>query len=253
MPSFATHRQRVHDTVRSPRARHAALRTCVVGFAVYGFRATYHHLCRSARIPALLESDPEALVRAVEELHEARALWLEHESAYVARRRGEKALGGRGVPQVGPDRIRHRGPAPGQAQTRGPVPDRAHTLGPAQTPVPSQPPVPAPTPVSAPGRLQARGPEGSLAYCPDPARHPTEPLPVVVGRLLNPLAAAGVRGSGCPACGHDAAPTRWRTAWRIHRLCAACGTELASERADFSRAVAEAREEQWRRIWSREE
>ena len=103
MPSFETHRLRVHDTARSPRARHAALRTCVVGFAVYGFRATYHHLSRSARIPALLESDPEALVRAVEgAVHEARTLWLEAESALLTRRRREKALGGAPHPTGGP-------------------------------------------------------------------------------------------------------------------------------------------------------
>ncbi|MFF0058718.1 hypothetical protein ACFYRI_30445 [Streptomyces microflavus] len=202
MPSFETHRLRVHDTARSPRARHAALRTCVVGFAVYGFRATYHHLSRSARIPALLESDPEALVRAVEELHEARTLWLEAESAFVARRRREKALGGRRIPPAGPDRA----------------------------------------------WVHLRRQEGSLAYCPDPTRHPTEPLPTVVSRILKD--AAG--DLYCRACGRDAGVTRWHTAWHIHRLCAACGVERARERTDLNRAVAEAREEQWRRIWRRE-
>ncbi|WP_371650875.1 MULTISPECIES: hypothetical protein [unclassified Streptomyces] len=85
----------MHDTRLSARARHASLRTCVVMFAPYGFRATYHHLCRSAGVPARLESDPGALVRAVEELQTARVLWLEDEAAYVARRRREKASGRR--------------------------------------------------------------------------------------------------------------------------------------------------------------
>lgn len=93
MASFETHRRRVHDAGLSVRARHAAFRTCVVAFAPYGFRATYHHLCHSARIPADLGQDPASLVRAVEELHAARRQWLAGEAAFVARRRQEKALG----------------------------------------------------------------------------------------------------------------------------------------------------------------
>ncbi|MFD7429268.1 hypothetical protein ACFV6Z_19820 [Streptomyces sp. NPDC059818] len=93
MASFETHRGRVHDTGRPVRARHSALRTCLVAFAPYGFRATYHHLCRSAGIPADLEKDPASLIRAVEELHEARRHWLADEAAFVVRRRQEKAAG----------------------------------------------------------------------------------------------------------------------------------------------------------------
>ncbi|MEU1620021.1 hypothetical protein ABZ479_22310 [Streptomyces sp. NPDC005722] len=95
MAGFETHRRRVHDADLPVRARHNALRTCVVGFAPYGFRATYHHLCRSARIPVVLEDDPAALVRAVEELRSARRLRLADEAAYVTRRRREKDLGRR--------------------------------------------------------------------------------------------------------------------------------------------------------------
>ncbi|MET9698662.1 hypothetical protein ABZY31_17280 [Streptomyces sp. NPDC006529] len=83
MTSFATHRLRVHDRDLPPYRRLSALRTCLTEFAPYGLRATYHHLCRSARVPADLERDPEAVVRAVEELHAARELW----SAEFARRR----------------------------------------------------------------------------------------------------------------------------------------------------------------------
>ncbi|MEO3975017.1 hypothetical protein [Streptomyces sp. CAU 1734] len=97
MTSFATHRQRVHDTDRSARARHAALRTCVVSFAPYGFRATYHHLCHSAGIPSDPEADPDSLVRAVEELDAARRLWRADEAAHGERRVREKALGRRAV------------------------------------------------------------------------------------------------------------------------------------------------------------
>ncbi|CAM5600333.1 putative protein OS=Streptomyces microflavus OX=1919 GN=Smic_27450 PE=4 SV=1 [Streptomyces microflavus] len=184
MPSFETHRLRVHDTARSPRARHAALRTCVVGFAVYGFRATYHHLSRSARIPALLESDPEALVRAVEELYEAlnalaggrsRRSWL------VAR---EKALGGRRIPPAGPDR--------------------------------------------AWVRLR-RQEEAALPTAPTPPGTPYgNRCPRLASRILKDAAGDPY----CRACGRDAGVTRWRTAWHIHRLCAACGVERARERTD---------------------
>ncbi|MFG2436295.1 hypothetical protein [Streptomyces sp. NPDC048508] len=72
MTSFLTHRAHVHDARLSLRRRHSALRTCITVFAPYGFQATYHHLTLSAAIPRQLEGDPDALVRAVEELHEAR-------------------------------------------------------------------------------------------------------------------------------------------------------------------------------------
>lgn len=43
----------------------------------------------------------------------------------------------------------------------------------------------------------------AIAYCPDPLTHPAEPLPVVVGRVLD-ACAAGVDPAGrCLACGDD--------------------------------------------------
>lgn len=93
MASFTTHRLRVHDTSRTPRQRFAALRTCITEFAPYGFRATYHHLYRSAGIPVDLEQDPEALVRAVEELHAAREVWLAAFLPWQERRKLQKAAG----------------------------------------------------------------------------------------------------------------------------------------------------------------
>ncbi|MEU6310579.1 hypothetical protein [Streptomyces sp. NPDC047014] len=98
MTSFATHRLRVHDTARPAHRRLSALRTCLTEFAPYGFRATYHHLCRSAGIPAELERDPGALVRAVEELHAAREIWLSGQRAWEAGRRVQKGAGRR-VPE----------------------------------------------------------------------------------------------------------------------------------------------------------
>lgn len=102
MPSFLTHRARVHDTGLPLESRHNALRTCVTLFAPYGFRATYHHLTLSAGIPRRLEADPDALVRAVDELHEARVLWLARAQRYAAQRRAEKREGRRAVPAPRP-------------------------------------------------------------------------------------------------------------------------------------------------------
>ncbi|MEV7928707.1 MULTISPECIES: hypothetical protein [unclassified Kitasatospora] len=99
MTSFLTHRARVHDERLPARRRFNALRTCLTCFAPYGFRATYHHLTLSARMPRLLEADPDSLVRAVEELHEARVLWLAGAQEYAARRRAEKRAGRRQPPE----------------------------------------------------------------------------------------------------------------------------------------------------------
>ncbi|WP_406268399.1 hypothetical protein OHT93_14055 [Streptomyces sp. NBC_00191] len=97
MSSFNTHQRRVYDEGLPTRARHTNLRSCLVHFAPYGFRATYHHLCLSAGIPKDLEKDPSSLIRAVEELHDARQLWLADERAYADRRRADKARGSRQV------------------------------------------------------------------------------------------------------------------------------------------------------------
>lgn len=95
MSSFTTHRRRVLDQALPARVRHTNLRSCLVQFAPYGFRATYDHLCGSAGIPRRPDADPDSLVRAVEELHAARQLWLAHVRAFAARRRREKACGQR--------------------------------------------------------------------------------------------------------------------------------------------------------------
>ncbi|WP_327187044.1 hypothetical protein [Streptomyces sp. NBC_01334] len=99
MGSFTTHHLRAHDRGRSPAQRFGALRTCIAEFAPYGFPATYHHLCRSAGIPAEPEMDAEAVVRAVEELHAAREIWLSEFRAWQVRRRAQKAAGVR-VPDL---------------------------------------------------------------------------------------------------------------------------------------------------------
>ncbi|MFJ9611418.1 hypothetical protein ACIRS1_34275 [Kitasatospora sp. NPDC101176] len=96
MTGFLTHRARVHDAGLPLHRRHGALRTCLTSFAPYGYHATYHHLTLSARIPRLLEADPDALGRAVEELHGARVLWLARAERYAEQRRAEKRAGRRG-------------------------------------------------------------------------------------------------------------------------------------------------------------
>ncbi|WP_051838629.1 hypothetical protein [Streptomyces sp. NRRL WC-3742] len=95
MTSFLTHRARVHDAGLPLYRRHSALRTCLTEFAPYGLRATYHHLTVSAAMPRRLEADPAALGRAVEELHEARVLWLARAGEYDSQRRAEKRAGRR--------------------------------------------------------------------------------------------------------------------------------------------------------------
>lgn len=136
MTSFATHRHRVHDTARTPRQRFAALRTCITEFAPYGFRATYHHLCRSAGIPRELEQDPEALVRAVEELHEARQVWLAEFLPWQERRRAQKAAGVR-APRPPEPRRRLHCPDP-ESHPGLPLPAAAALIARAAGPWPPQ-------------------------------------------------------------------------------------------------------------------
>ncbi|KUO19700.1 hypothetical protein [Streptomyces dysideae] len=194
MSSFTTHRRRVHDTTLPPRARHANLRSCLVAFAPYGFRATYHHLCVSAGIPRNPEHAPDALVRAVEELTAARRHWLTDERAYAAQRRVDKARG--------------RRQPPSDASWR---------------------------------RWQRQW--GNIAYCPDPAFHPAEPLPVVVERVLRTSVPPG-----CRACGRQGETVGWGDGYYWYRLCAGCGVAQGRERAgDVELAARRAGE--WKDVW----
>ncbi|GAA1989096.1 hypothetical protein [Kitasatospora viridis] len=121
MTSFLTHRARVHDARLPAYRRHSALRTCLTAFAPYGLRATYHHLTLSARIPQRLDADPDALVRAVEELHEARELWLVETREFAARRRAEKWAGRRAVPSPRPWWLRSWWEGPDRAWYEDPL------------------------------------------------------------------------------------------------------------------------------------
>ncbi|HEY2671321.1 MAG TPA: hypothetical protein VGJ07_13245 [Rugosimonospora sp.] len=95
MSSFPAQARRVRDPTLAPAQRLRALRECALHFAPYGFRATWHHLIVSARIPRRLDDDPQALVRAVDELERARRPVMSYAEAYVLRRRQEKAAGRR--------------------------------------------------------------------------------------------------------------------------------------------------------------
>lgn len=95
MTSFRTTMTRVLDPAMAPEDRRRALRRCVSLFAPYGFSATWCHLVDSADIPREARKDPDSLVTAVQELAEAKALWVSFVDAETPRRRVEKAAGRR--------------------------------------------------------------------------------------------------------------------------------------------------------------
>ncbi|MEW2495697.1 hypothetical protein ACWEQU_32115 [Streptomyces nodosus] len=81
--------------VRDPRCdlalRRYSLRKCLEKFAPYGHRATWDHLCSRAGFgPEDRSPDPARLVAALDELEEARSVWLAHEAVFTQRRRREK-------------------------------------------------------------------------------------------------------------------------------------------------------------------
>ncbi|GAA2438343.1 hypothetical protein [Streptomyces macrosporus] len=102
MAGFNALAEQVRDPGRDPSQRRQALRKCLERFAPYGHRATWHHLCARAGIsPDDRYPDPQRLVAALEELEEARAVWLAYERDFARRRRVEKHDGIRQPP--GPD------------------------------------------------------------------------------------------------------------------------------------------------------
>ncbi|MBF9130235.1 hypothetical protein I0C86_14910 [Plantactinospora sp. S1510] len=95
MTSFPAQARRVRDSALSPQRRLYALRECTLHCAPYGFRATWHHLVVAARIPSRLTDDPDALVRAADELQRTRDVVLHRAQEYAALRHREKAAGRR--------------------------------------------------------------------------------------------------------------------------------------------------------------
>ncbi|SFI66332.1 hypothetical protein [Amycolatopsis regifaucium] len=100
MTSFPAAARRVRDTDLTPRDRLLSLRECVLCFAPYGFRATWHHLIVGADGPEGVDEGPLPLPRMVDELEEARFVWRAQVEDYVARRRREKAAGHRTPPRA---------------------------------------------------------------------------------------------------------------------------------------------------------
>ncbi|WP_370948090.1 hypothetical protein AB5J62_11000 [Amycolatopsis sp. cg5] len=86
MSSYPSAYRRVRDTGLPRRDRVLALRECVLRFAPYGFSATWHHL---------VVSGGPSLLAMVDELEQARQVWLASHEEFLARRRAEKAAGNR--------------------------------------------------------------------------------------------------------------------------------------------------------------
>ncbi|MCP9208875.1 hypothetical protein [Streptomyces cucumeris] len=94
MAGFRALAREVRNPHRHVTARRTSLRKCLERFAPYGHRATWHHLCtRTGIIPEDREPEPLRLITALEELEEARTLWLAYEADFAARRRQEKHIG----------------------------------------------------------------------------------------------------------------------------------------------------------------
>ncbi|GAB3672052.1 hypothetical protein GCM10028832_45110 [Streptomyces sparsus] len=94
MAGFRALAAQVRDSSRTPGERRQALRKCLERFAPYGHRATWHHLCARAGFgPDDRGPDPARLVAALEELEEARAVWLAYEAEFARRRKQQKHFG----------------------------------------------------------------------------------------------------------------------------------------------------------------
>ncbi len=91
MAGFRSLAREVRNPRMLPAQRRTYLRRCLERFAPYGHRATWHHLCARAGIaPEDRAPDPVRLVCALDELEEARSVWLAYEAEFADRRRREK-------------------------------------------------------------------------------------------------------------------------------------------------------------------
>ncbi|MFD7070695.1 hypothetical protein ACFV97_26080 [Streptomyces sp. NPDC059913] len=96
MAGFRSLARQVRDPRNDLALRRYSLRKCLERFAPYGHRATWDHLCvRHGLDPEDRSPDPARLVRALEELEAARAVWLGYEAGFAERRRREKHGGRR--------------------------------------------------------------------------------------------------------------------------------------------------------------
>jgi hypothetical protein len=91
MAGFRSLARQVRDPRNDLALRRYSLRKCLERFAPYGHRATWDHLCSRAGFgPEDRSPDPARLVAALDELEEARDVWLAYEVAFAQRRRKEK-------------------------------------------------------------------------------------------------------------------------------------------------------------------
>ncbi|MGR8011447.1 hypothetical protein [Streptomyces hypolithicus] len=94
MAGFRSLARQVRDPQCDLALRRYSLRKCLERFAPYGHRATWAHLCSRHRIePEDRAPDPARLVAALDELEEARAVWLAYEGEFAERRKREKHEG----------------------------------------------------------------------------------------------------------------------------------------------------------------
>ncbi|MEJ8634006.1 hypothetical protein [Streptomyces sp. MS2.AVA.5] len=91
MAGFRSLARQVRDTRCDLALRRYSLRKCLERFAPYGHRATWDHLCARHSIePEDRAPDPARLVAALDELEQARAVWLAYEEGFADRRKREK-------------------------------------------------------------------------------------------------------------------------------------------------------------------
>lgn len=94
MAGFRALAAQVRDPDREASQRRQALRKCLERFAPYGHRATWHHLCANAGFdPHERSPAPSQLIYALEELEEARSVWLNYEREFAKRRKVQKHYG----------------------------------------------------------------------------------------------------------------------------------------------------------------
>ncbi|GGQ22967.1 hypothetical protein [Streptomyces roseolilacinus] len=94
MAGFRSLARQVRDPGCDVALRRYSLRKCLERFAPYGHRATWDHLCRRHGFGHEdRDLDPARLVAALDEVEEARAVWLAYERRFAERRRREKRLG----------------------------------------------------------------------------------------------------------------------------------------------------------------
>jgi hypothetical protein len=82
----------------------------------------------------------------------------------------------------------------------------------------------------------------SLAYCPDPGRHPDERLIKVLHRLIDANLSQPQPQPTCAVCG---------TARPVDTFCTACGVDPRGPAGQLSAGVRQQADDSWHEIWQR--